>query len=879
MNDPRLASAPGLASRRQHRPCVASLRKLVADQPDFAAGHFELARALGAAGDHVAAEAAFRAAIAADPAFTPAAASLAALLTARRDMHGALAVLAPFVAGAHVSSAIWSAQGDALKRLRRLDEAAQAYRRAAEAAPNDGIAEHNLASALGEAHDFAGSEAATRRALAKGVDAPETWLARGRALMGLAEWDDAEAAFREALRRRPFYADAHGDLAELIWMRTEDAAAAGAALDAALKSNPADAPMSLAKAKLLEYVGDREGPYETILNAISRNLGNPELQVAAANLIVYRDPTKALEHAERAVSLTPGSAPAETAVCQANLAVGRADVAAAIAERLCREWPLDQFPVALAATAWANPGRSALRRTLQLRPGGARSDDWNAGRMVEPSGLPRRPRHPSARTAAAQGSPDRSVPSQRNPDRPVSCPVGRSGNQGLLHRLGCADPRLHHLLEGRGGRPRRPGHRGLSILGRLVGAVAAGRLPYQSYASHGLDLLRLSHRGATLGGRWQARLAHLRRARNTHRSPASGRAFHQASRRPSGALSLLYVARHRALHRRRAAPHHRLRRPAGLNALADTQTFLADALGALQAGAPADIARAVDVLVGASRAGDAEADRYLAALAAAGVGMPQDWERALDRLLDAAVGGSTSARGQLLALAGQTVEPGAWAEPWQVLRRAVRLEDWMAPAEKRVLNTSPNSWPFRGSCPCRCAAGSRASRRAAWRRLWSTAAAARRRKSPPGRRNSAFELPFIDCDVVVHLTRARIAATIGAPTSVLESSQILNYQVGEQFSPHHDFLDPSDPAHAADILARGQRIVTFLVYLNDAFDGGDTAFPRLDLRHRGGAGDALYFGNLDPAGGVDRRTLHAGLAPTRGEKWVFSQWIRNMARV
>ena len=45
------------------------------------------------------------------------------------------------------------------------------------------------------------------------------------------------------------------------------------------------------------------------------------------------------------------------------------------------------------------------------------------------------------------------------------------------------------------------------------------------------------------------------------------------------------------------------------------------------------------------------------------------------------------------------------------------------------------------------------------------------------------------------------------------------------------------------------------------------------------SGGALYFANLDAAGAGDPRTLHAGLAPTQGEKWVFSHWIRNRARV
>ncbi len=71
---------------------------------------------------------------------------------------------------------------------------------------------------------------------------------------------------------------------------------------------------------------------------------------------------------------------ANSALCQANLALGRASEAAAIAERLCRDWPLDQYPVALAATAWRILGDPRYRelydydrlvrpRTIETPPG------------------------------------------------------------------------------------------------------------------------------------------------------------------------------------------------------------------------------------------------------------------------------------------------------------------------------------------------------------------------------------------------------------------------------------------------------------------------------------------------------------------------------
>jgi hypothetical protein len=37
------------------------------------------------------------------------------------------------------------------------------------------------------------------------------------------------------------------------------------------------------------------------------------------------------------------------------------------------------------------------------------------------------------------------------------------------------------------------------------------------------------------------------------------------------------------------------------------------------------------------------------------------------------------------------------------------------------------------------------------------------------------------------------------------------------------------------------------------------------------------FANVDAAGAVDPLSLHAGEPTTAGEKWVFSQWIRDRA--
>jgi tetratricopeptide (TPR) repeat protein len=348
----RLAEARALVASGRYGQGIASLRGLLAESPGLAQAQLLLGQALEAQSDRAGAEDAFGRALALDPSLSDAAVRLARLLLARRRADAAVAILEPLAMGPDPDLDLLTTFGLALKAAGRLEASAKAYRLATGVAPESGVAEHNLAGALAEVHSFAESEAAAARAFAKGLDAPETWLVRGRALQGLGEIDAAEAAFSEAIKRRPAYAEAHADLAQLVWMKTEDVGLATRVLDAALKAHPWDAPLSLAKSRLLEYVGDIDGAYEVVAEAIRRGNQDPTLRISAAALIAAKEPDSALFHAQKAFAMAPGLGPAKTALCLANLAAGRADVAATIAEELCQEWPLDQYPICLAATAW-----------------------------------------------------------------------------------------------------------------------------------------------------------------------------------------------------------------------------------------------------------------------------------------------------------------------------------------------------------------------------------------------------------------------------------------------------------------------------------------------------------------------------------------------
>ncbi|MFD1951461.1 2OG-Fe(II) oxygenase [Sphingomonas arantia] len=119
-------------------------------------------------------------------------------------------------------------------------------------------------------------------------------------------------------------------------------------------------------------------------------------------------------------------------------------------------------------------------------------------------------------------------------------------------------------------------------------------------------------------------------------------------------------------------------------------------------------------------------------------------------------------------------------------------------------------------------------------------------------------------DLVIRAINRRIATASGTDVAQGEALTILRYGKGQQFKPHLDTL----PA------VLNQRGWTMLIYLNDQYHGGETLFPRLDLKVKGRPGDALLFRNLTDDGSPDPATIHAGLPIEAGVKWLCTRWIR-----
>ncbi|MDP3736928.1 MAG: putative 2OG-Fe(II) oxygenase [Hyphomonadaceae bacterium] len=241
----------------------------------------------------------------------------------------------------------------ALRAAGRLDDAVERYREALAANPASGAAEHNLAGALGDTGRWAEAELHLHRAFVKGIDAPETWLRLARCHQALGRLDEADNAFREALKRRPAYHDAHRELAQLRWMRTGDASAMLTELDRAIGTYRGDINLAVIKVQALmsaEKPSDAFAFLARLADASPRDafLAVMTSQVARA----AGENAKALELAERGLAGAPREIGAQITLVEACLACGDPERAAKLAEDVGSLAPEDQHVIALKAIAW-----------------------------------------------------------------------------------------------------------------------------------------------------------------------------------------------------------------------------------------------------------------------------------------------------------------------------------------------------------------------------------------------------------------------------------------------------------------------------------------------------------------------------------------------
>lgn len=252
----------------------------------------------------------------------------------------------------------------------------------------------------------------------------------------------------------------------------------------------------------------------------------------------------------------------------------------------------------------------------------------------------------------------------------------------------------------------------------------------------------------------------------------------------------------------------------------------------------------------AAELGDDYSAAVTRAFVAGGVGGPSDWPRAMELLQDAArTDPSASAQLDLI----DQMDLGPDGDP--------RLA-----FECRKLSDSPEVLLFPSLFSAdECdfiieAAGP------ALRPSFVIDPVTRREVPNAVRTSEGAAFPLVDENPAIHALNRRLAAASKSEVRAGEPLQVLRYSPGQQYREHSDALPGVAPSE--------QRVLTFLVYLNEDYEGGETAFPRIGLKIGGRRGDGLLFRNATSTGEPDPLAVHAGLPVVSGVKHLASRWIR-----
>ncbi|GJM96710.1 hypothetical protein PR202_ga13572 [Eleusine coracana subsp. coracana] len=131
----------------------------------------------------------------------------------------------------------------------------------------------------------------------------------------------------------------------------------------------------------------------------------------------------------------------------------------------------------------------------------------------------------------------------------------------------------------------------------------------------------------------------------------------------------------------------------------------------------------------------------------------------------------------------------------------------------------------------------------------------------------------------------KIARATMIPRNHGEAFNVLRYEIGQKYASHYDAFDPAQYGPQ-----KSQRVSSFLLYLTDVEEGGETMFPYengenmdtgydyekcIGLKVKPRKGDGLLFYSLMINGTIDPTSLHGSCPVIKGEKWVATKWLRD----
>jgi len=135
-------------------------------------------------------------------------------------------------------------------------------------------------------------------------------------------------------------------------------------------------------------------------------------------------------------------------------------------------------------------------------------------------------------------------------------------------------------------------------------------------------------------------------------------------------------------------------------------------------------------------------------------------------------------------------------------------------------------------------------------------------------------------DSIIRCIERRIGSVMQWDPEAIEPLSVIAYQPGQQYHDHVDYFDEQQIAEneRSNQDFGGQRVVTFLMCLQEPAAGGATYYPRVDLEVGHDIGGAMLHYNLTPSGEPDEMSIHHGLPVESGEKWLLRTTLRSNSR-
>jgi prolyl 4-hydroxylase len=116
---------------------------------------------------------------------------------------------------------------------------------------------------------------------------------------------------------------------------------------------------------------------------------------------------------------------------------------------------------------------------------------------------------------------------------------------------------------------------------------------------------------------------------------------------------------------------------------------------------------------------------------------------------------------------------------------------------------------------------------------------------------------------------SKVSDFFGYPEENIETLQVITYKPGQQYKNHCDFFNYPNKK-----ITDNDRVATAIAYLNNDFVGGETFFPKLNIKFKPKKGSVLFFKYDYDSYTINLNTTHAGLPVKSGQKYITTCWIR-----